>query len=175
MRDLVYGLVRVLDDKGGAVGPWNPRLTPDVMRRMLRAMALTRAFDDRMFRAQRQGKTSFYMKSLGEEAVSIGAAFALQRDDMCFPSYRQQGILIARDWDLVDMMNQIFSNSGDRLKGRQLPIMYSVKEANFFSVSGNLTTQVPQAVGWAMASAAKGDSRCRCWACRSCRRAATTG
>ena len=159
LRDMAYGLVRVLDDSGQAVGPWNPRLSPDVMRRMLRAMALTRAFDDRMFRAQRQGKTSFYMKSLGEEAVSIGAAFALQRDDMCFPSYRQQGILIARDWDLVDMMNQIYSNKGDRLKGRQLPIMYSAKEASFFSISGNLTTQVPQAVGWAMASAARGDTR----------------
>ncbi|MBK6298344.1 MAG: 3-methyl-2-oxobutanoate dehydrogenase (2-methylpropanoyl-transferring) subunit alpha [Sphingomonadales bacterium] len=159
MRDLAYGLVRVLDDEGNAVGPWNPRLSPDVLRRMLRAMALTRAFDDRMFRAQRQGKTSFYMKSLGEEAVSIGAAFALQRDDMCFPSYRQQGILIARDWDLVDMMNQIYSNKGDRLKGRQLPIMYSAKDASFFSISGNLTTQVPQAVGWAMASAARGDTR----------------
>lgn len=159
MRDMAYGLVRVLDDEGQAVGPWNPRLTPDVLRRMLRAMVLTRAFDDRMFRAQRQGKTSFYMKSLGEEAVSIGAAFALQRDDMCFPSYRQQGILIGRDWDLVDMMNQIYSNKGDRLKGRQLPIMYSSREGNFFSISGNLTTQVPQAVGWAMASAAKGDTR----------------
>jgi len=159
MRDLAYGLVRVLDDEGNAVGPWNPRLSPDVMRRMLRAMVLTRAFDDRMFRAQRQGKTSFYMKSLGEEAVSIGAAFALQRDDMCFPSYRQQGILIGRDWDLVDMMNQIYSNKGDRLKGRQLPIMYSAKDASFFSISGNLTTQVPQAVGWAMASAARGDTR----------------
>lgn len=159
MRDLAYGLVRVLDDDGQAVGPWNPRLSPDVMRRMLRAMVLTRAFDDRMFRAQRQGKTSFYMKSLGEEAVSIGAAFALQRDDMCFPSYRQQGILIARDWDLVDMMNQIYSNKGDRLKGRQLPIMYSARDASFFSISGNLTTQVPQAVGWAMASAARGDTR----------------
>lgn len=159
MRDMAYGLVRVLDDTGQAVGAWDPRLTPDVLRKMLRAMALTRAFDDRMFRAQRQGKTSFYMKSLGEEAVSIGAAFALQRDDMCFPSYRQQGILIGRDWDLVDMMNQIYSNKGDRLKGRQLPIMYSSKEGNFFSISGNLTTQVPQAVGWAMASAAKGDTR----------------
>jgi len=159
LRDMVYGLVRVLDDQGQAVGAWNPRLAPDLMRRMLRAMVLTRAFDDRMFRAQRQGKTSFYMKCLGEEAVAIGAAFALQHDDMCFPSYRQQGILIARDWDLVDMMNQIYSNKGDRMKGRQLPIMYSVKEANFFSISGNLTTQVPQAVGWAMASAAKGDTR----------------
>jgi 2-oxoisovalerate dehydrogenase E1 component alpha subunit len=57
------------------------------------------------------------------------------------------------------MMNQIYSNKGDRLKGRQLPIMYSAKDASFFSISGNLTTQVPQAVGWAMASAARGDTR----------------
>jgi 2-oxoisovalerate dehydrogenase E1 component alpha subunit len=97
-------------------------------------MTLTRAFDARMFRAQRQGKTSFYMKCTGEEAVSVGATLALQRDDMCFPSYRQQGILIARDWSIVDMMNQIYSNRADRLKGRQLPIMYSTREGAFFSI-----------------------------------------
>ncbi len=159
IRDLAYGLIRVLDEDGAAVGQWNPNLPPETLLRMLRAMALTRAFDARMFRAQRQGKTSFYMKSTGEEAVSIGAALALSRDDMCFPSYRQQGILIARDWPIIDMMNQIYSNTGDRLKGRQLPIMYSAREAGFFSISGNLTTQYPQAVGWAMASAAKGDTR----------------
>jgi 2-oxoisovalerate dehydrogenase E1 component alpha subunit len=159
MRDIVYGLVRVLDDHGHAVGPWDPKLSPDMLRRMLRAMALTRAFDERMFRAQRQGKTSFYMKCTGEEAVAVAATFALQPDDMCFPSYRQQGILIARDWSLVDMMNQIYSNRADRLKGRQLPIMYSTRAGAFFSISGNLATQYPQAVGWAMASAAKGDTR----------------
>jgi 2-oxoisovalerate dehydrogenase E1 component alpha subunit len=158
MRDLAYGLVRVLDD-GQASGPWNPSLPPDTLLRLLRAMALTRAFDERMFRAQRQGKTSFYMKCTGEEAVAVAAAFALDRDDMCFPSYRQQGLLIARDWSLVDMMNQIYSNKADRMKGRQLPIMYSVRDAGFFSISGNLTTQYPQAVGWAMASAARGDTR----------------
>lgn len=159
IRDFAYGLIRVLDEKGDAVGAWDPKLPPETLLKMLRAMALTRAFDARMFRAQRQGKTSFYMKSTGEEAVSIGAALALSRDDMCFPSYRQQGILIARDWPLLDMMNQIYSNKGDRLKGRQLPIMYSAREAGFFSISGNLTTQYPQAVGWAMASAARGDTR----------------
>jgi len=156
---LAYSLVRVLDDDGLAKGAWNPRLSPDLLRRMLRSMALVRAFDERMFRAQRQGKTSFYMKCTGEEAVAVAAAYTLDRDDMCFPSYRQQGLLIARDWPLVDMMNQIYSNRGDRLQGKQLPIMYSVKEANFFSISGNLATQYPQAVGWAMASAAKGDTR----------------
>ena len=159
MTELAYGLVRVLDDAGKAVGPWDPRLSPDMLRRMLRSMALTRAYDERMFRAQRQGKTSFYMKSTGEEATSVAATFALQPDDMTFPSYRQQGILIARDWPIVDMMNQVYSNRADRLKGRQLPVMYSTREGAFFSISGNLATQYPQAVGWAMASAAKGDTR----------------
>ncbi len=122
-------------------------------------MLLTRAYDDRMYRAQRQGKTSFYMKCTGEEAVAIAATFALEREDMCFPSYRQQGILIARDYPLVEMMYQVYSNVMDPLKGRQLPIMYSSKEYGFFSISGNLGTQFPQAVGWAMASAYKGDDR----------------
>lgn len=156
---LCHDLVRVLDDTYEAVGPWNPRLDPETLRRMLRLMALTRAFDDRMYRGQRQGKTSFYMKSTGEEATSVAPAMALADDDMVFPSYRQQGILITRGYPLVEMINQIYSNRADKLKGRQLPIMYSSREHNFFTISGNLATHYPQAVGWAMASAIKGDTR----------------
>lgn len=159
IHELAYSLVRVLDDDGKAVGPWDPRLSSEQKLAMLRYMALVRAFDDRMYRAQRQGKTSFYMKCTGEEAVAVAATMAMDRDDMCFPSYRQQGILITRDYPLVEMINQIYSNKGDALKGRQLPIMYSSREYGFFSISGNLATQYPQAVGFAMASAAKGDSR----------------
>ncbi len=159
IHGLAYGLIRVLDNDGTAKGSWNPGLHPDQLRLMLRNMMLVRAFDDRMFRAQRQGKTSFYMKSLGEEATSVATTMALASDDMCFPSYRQQGILITRGYPLVKMMNQIYSNRSDHLKGRQLPIMYSAPEQSFFTVSGNLATQYPQAVGWAMASAAKGDTR----------------
>jgi 2-oxoisovalerate dehydrogenase E1 component alpha subunit len=159
IEDLVYTLIRVLDDKGRAVGPWDPKLDPELLRRGLRAMLLTREYDDRMFRAQRQGKTSFYMKCTGEEAVAVAQALALAPDDMCFPTYRQQGILIARDWPIVDMMCQVLSNSHDRLKGRQMPVFYSTKQGGFFSISGNLGTQFSQAVGWAMASAYKHDHR----------------
>ena len=159
IRDMSYAMVRVLDDEGTAQGPWDPRLDSDTLLTMLWHMALTRAYDERLYRAQRQGKTSFYMKCTGEEATSIAAAHALDHDDMLFPSYRQQGLLIARDWPLLDMMNQVFSNKGDRLKGRQMPIMYSARDASFFSISGNLATQYPQAVGFAMASAARGDTR----------------
>ncbi|MGB0220332.1 MAG: 3-methyl-2-oxobutanoate dehydrogenase (2-methylpropanoyl-transferring) subunit alpha [Sinimarinibacterium flocculans] len=159
LRAYAEGLVRVLGDDHRAVGDWDPQIDADTLRRGLRHMLLTRIFDDRMLRVQRQGKTSFYIKSTGEEAVSVAQAYALQADDMLFPSYRQQGLLIARDHSLVDMMCQIYNNTRDRLKGRQLPIMYSVREKGFFSISGNLGTQFPQAVGWAMASAMKGDTR----------------
>jgi 2-oxoisovalerate dehydrogenase E1 component alpha subunit len=159
IRDLAYDLIRVLDDDGKAVGPWNPKLSPDDLRRGLRGMTLTRIFDDRMTRAQRQGKTTFYMKCTGEEAIAIAQGMALRRDDMCFPTYRQQGLLIIRDWPILDMMCQVFANTKDRLKGRQLPIMYSAKEGGFFSISGNLATQTSQAVGWAMAAAYKHDQR----------------
>lgn len=159
ISDLAYTLIRVLGEDDKAVGPWDPKLDADAMLRGLRNMMLTRAYDDRMYRAQRQGKTSFYMKSTGEEAVSIAQAAALERDDMCFPSYRQQGLLIARGYSLVEMMCQVYSNERDPLKGRQLPIMYSSREHGFFSISGNLGTQFSQAVGWAMASAYKGDDK----------------
>ncbi|WP_394728378.1 3-methyl-2-oxobutanoate dehydrogenase (2-methylpropanoyl-transferring) subunit alpha [Altererythrobacter sp. GH1-8] len=159
MVDLAYGLVRVLGEDNNAHGPWDPKLDPETLRTMLGHMALVRAFDERMFRGQRQGKTSFYMKCTGEEATSVAASMALASDDMVFPSYRQQGILIARGYPIVDMINQIYSNKADKLKGRQLPIMYSARDHSFFTISGNLATQLPQAVGWAMASAIKGDTR----------------
>ncbi len=156
---LCNDLIRVLGDDHNAHGPWNPRLDADTLRRILRDMVQVRVFDDRMYRAQRQGKTSFYLKCTGEEATSVAAAHALASDDMVFPSYRQQGVLIAREYPLLEMVNQIYSNRADKLKGRQLPIMYCSRDLSFFSISGNLATQSPQAVGWAMASAIKGDSR----------------
>ncbi len=103
---------------------------------------------------------SFYMQCLGEEAIAIAQAQALQEGDMHFPTYRQQGLLLSRDdISMVELICQLMSNVRDPNKGRQLPVMYSYKRAGFFSISGNLATQVPQAVGWAMASAIKGDTK----------------
>jgi 2-oxoisovalerate dehydrogenase E1 component alpha subunit len=122
-------------------------------------MLLTRHFDDRMQRMQRQGRISFYMKSTGEEAVSVAMAMALQPGDMLFPSYRNQGLFIVRGLSIVDLMCQCLSNTRDMCRGRQMPIMYHWGAGNIFSISGNLATQFPQAVGWAMAAAIKGEDR----------------
>jgi 2-oxoisovalerate dehydrogenase E1 component alpha subunit len=158
-ESLAKDLVRVLDEKHQAVGPWDPHLAPADLELGLRHMMLTRIFDDRMHRAQRQGKTTFYIKSTGEEAVSVAACMAMRPSDMLFPSYRNQGLQVARGRSLVELMCQLLSNTKDMCKGRQLPVMYHSVEGNLFSISGNLATQFPQAVGWAMASAIKGEDR----------------
>ena len=158
--DLAHTLVRVLDDEGRAVGPWAPEADVALLRRGLLAMMKTRAFDAKMLVAQRQKKISFYMQCLGEEAIATAHALALRDGDMCFPTYRQQGLLLARDdVEMSELMCQLMSNARDPMKGRQLPVMYSYKRAGFFSISGNLATQFIQAVGWGMASAIKGDTK----------------
>lgn len=159
IHELAYEIIRVLDDDGNAVGDWAAGLDDERALKGLKDMMTVRAFDARMLMAQRQGKTSFYMQALGEEAIGCAFQAALSPGDMNFPTYRQQGLLISAGYPMLDMMNQIYSNSADPLHGRQLPIMYSSKEYGFFSISGNLGTQFVQAVGWAMASAIAGDNK----------------
>jgi 2-oxoisovalerate dehydrogenase E1 component alpha subunit len=149
---LARELIRVLDEDGRAVGPWESAIPVDELVRGLRAMLLTRAFDDRMQKAHRAGRISFYMRSYGEEAVSVAQALALEPTDMLFPHYRNQGLHFARGRRPMDLMCQVLSNSRDMCKGRQLPVFYHWKQGNIFSVSGNLGTQCAQAVGWAMAA-----------------------
>jgi 2-oxoisovalerate dehydrogenase E1 component alpha subunit len=157
IESLAVQLVRVLNDAGDAVGPWNPHLDPAELQIGLRHMLLTRIFDERMQRNQRAGKITFYIRSLGEEAVSVAQCMALSPRDMLFPSYRNQGLHITRGVPLVDLMCQLLSNTRDNCKGRQLPALYHSAAGNLFSISGNVATQFPQAVGWAMAAAIKGE------------------
>jgi 2-oxoisovalerate dehydrogenase E1 component alpha subunit len=82
---------------------------------------------------------------------------ALRPSDMLFPAYRQQGLQFVRGAKLVDLMCQLLSNTRDMCRGRQLPVMYHSVPGRLFSISGNLATQFPQAVGWAMAAAIKGE------------------
>ena len=159
IRDLAYTIIRVLKRDGDAVGEWADMLSDEEALIGLKNMMTVRAYDARMQMAQRQGKTSFYMQCLGEEAIACAFQQTLKPGDMNFPTYRQQGLILSTDYPIIDLMNQVYSNSKDPLRGRQLPIMYSSKEHGFFSISGNLATQFMQAVGWAMASAIKGDTK----------------
>ena len=162
--DLATSLIRVTQDDGSVGGHWVPDLPAEVKLQGLRHMVVTRLIEEQFELLQRQGKAAFAMRSLGEEAIAVSAAMAVDATspgygpglDMHFPTYRQAGILVANRHSLFEMTCQVLSNEGDRLKGAQLPVLHSVPECGFFSVSGNLGTQMIQAVGWAMAGAIEG-------------------
>ncbi len=80
IRQLAFSMVRVLDDDQNAKGAWDPQLPVSELLEGLRIMTLTRLYDDRLFRMQRQGKLSFYVKCTGEEAIAVAQAMALHEE-----------------------------------------------------------------------------------------------
>jgi len=159
LREHATGLIRVLGNDGHAAGPWQPQLTPRQLRGGLEMMMRTRQFDSRMIAMQRQGRLSFYVGSKGEEAASVACATAYAHDDLLFPSYRQPGLLLVRGMPLVTMICQSIGNIGDNAGGRQMPVHYSWRAGNVVSISSPVGTQLPQAVGAAMAFAYRGERR----------------
>lgn len=107
--------------------------------------------DGILYESQRQGRISFYMTNLGEEACQIGSAAALEPNDLIFAQYREAGVLLWRGYKLDQFMNQCYGNEEDKGKGKQMPVHYGSKELNFVTISSPLSTQMPQAVGAAYA------------------------
>ena len=126
-----------------------PELDEALAVKVYKTLAFHRVLDERMVASQRQGRLSFYMAALGEEAASVGGAAGLQPQDMIMSQYREQGALMFRGFSLENFMNQLFSNEKDLGKGRQMPIHYGSNELNYMTVSSPLGTQIPQATGYA--------------------------
>ncbi|WP_113906359.1 thiamine pyrophosphate-dependent dehydrogenase E1 component subunit alpha [Aliidiomarina celeris] len=126
-----------------------PAIDKELALKMFSTMQFIRLLDERMFAAQRQGRISFYLSSLGEEAASIGSAAALAFEDMIMGQYREQGALAFRGFTVEQFMNQLFSNEKDLGKGRQMPVHYGCAALNFMTISSPLGTQIPQATGYA--------------------------
>jgi pyruvate dehydrogenase E1 component alpha subunit/2-oxoisovalerate dehydrogenase E1 component alpha subunit len=105
-----------------------------------------------MILLQRQGRVGFYGAAQGQEAVPIATGLALEAGDWVFPALREQSVMLVRGFPLHQFLGQIFGNSGDVLKGRQMPSHQSGRAVNQVSWSSCIGPQIPQAVGcaWAM-------------------------
>jgi 2-oxoisovalerate dehydrogenase E1 component alpha subunit len=153
------GMVRVLAEDGVAGGPWQPRLNPQQLRGGLEIMMRARHLDARLTTMQRQGRLSFYLSGSGEEAAAVAGAMPYAAADLLFPSYRQPGLLVVRGMPVITMIGQCIGNTCDNAKGRQMPVHYSWSAGNVVSISSPVGTQLPQAVGAAMAFAYRGERR----------------
>lgn len=139
---------RVLDDNGEPIfGTDFLQVNEDVAVKIYNNMVALQTMDTIFYEAQRQGRISFYVTTNGEEAINIASAAALSMDDVIFPQYREQGVLLWRGFTLQEFANQCFSNKFDNGKGRQMPAHYGSNKHNYMNVASTVATQIPHAVG----------------------------
>ena len=137
-------LRQVLDNEGKVLkGVTVPEVSDEELLKIFDVMMMVRIVDDRMMRLQRQGQLGFYMKSLGEEASHF-SVFPLRKTDWVLPSYREQGSWFWAGYTIDDFINQLFGNSEDPVKGRQMPVHHSANWLNYVSISSPVGTQIPQ-------------------------------
>jgi pyruvate dehydrogenase E1 component alpha subunit/2-oxoisovalerate dehydrogenase E1 component alpha subunit len=119
---------------------------------LLRHMRRVRRLDGRMQALQRQGRIGFYGACTGQEAAPVAAALSLSKDDWVFPALRESSLAFVRALSLEHYIAQLFGNELDLLKGRQMPSHHASRAIHHVSWSSAIATQLPQAVGAAMAA-----------------------
>lgn len=138
----------ILDEKGNADKSLMPSLSDSEIKRIYELLILSRTFDQRALALQREGRMGTYASILGQEASQIGSAFALEKSDWIFPSFREMGVYITIGYP-IHMLFQYWS--GDE-RGMRSP-----DDLNIFTLSVPVGTQIPHAVGAAMAAKYKKD------------------
>ncbi|MCO5609091.1 hypothetical protein L7F22_063313 [Adiantum nelumboides] len=111
------------------------KLDKELCLEMYHKMVTLQVMDTIFYDAQRQGRISFYVTTIGEEAINIASAAALNDTDVVFSQYREPGVLMWRGFTLQQFANQCYGNEADLGKGRQMPVHYGSNKLNYITVS----------------------------------------
>ncbi|GIN85544.1 2-oxoisovalerate dehydrogenase subunit alpha [Heyndrickxia sporothermodurans] len=128
-------------------------LSDEKVLEMYETMLMARRIDERMWLLNRSGKIPFVISCQGQEAAQVGAAFALDRDkDYVLPYYRDLGVVLTFGMTAKELMLSGFAKAEDpNSGGRQMPGHFGQKKNRIVTGSSPVTTQVPHAVGIALA------------------------
>jgi pyruvate dehydrogenase E1 component alpha subunit len=133
----------ILDEKGQADASLIPSISDGKLKNMYELLVLARTFDQRALSLQREGRLGTYPSILGQEASQMASALAAEKDDWLFPSFRESGVYVARNFPL----DRIFQYWAGDERGMVIP-----EGMNLFPLSIPVGTQIPHAVGAAMAA-----------------------
>jgi 2-oxoisovalerate dehydrogenase E1 component alpha subunit len=143
-------------------GEYDSKLEPDLshedLKSMFKYMLAVRRFNERMMLLQRQGRIGFFIESNGQEACQIGGAWALNRGDWLYQSYRDSGMCLVRGVPMKSLVDQLMANADDPSKGRQMGVHWGYREWNLVSLSSPVGIHLVQAVGTAYAAKFKKDN-----------------
>jgi 2-oxoisovalerate dehydrogenase E1 component alpha subunit len=126
---------------------------------MYRQMILVRTLDERIWMLNRQGKAAIVASSQGHEAGQIGSVYALDRGkDQFYIYYRDLAVMLTLGMTPVEIMSGFLAKAGEPLSGaRQFPTHGAYPELGLVNLSNVVGTQIPQAVGVALAAKMRGE------------------
>lgn len=140
-------LYRAMDLQGKPIPNHNISIKPEILTKMHQVMVSCDATDNLLIKAQRQGKISFYIDSLGETAGIVGTIAALQQQDMVFPQYRESGAHYWRGYGIEQWVSNCTSSKTDYSHGRNAPVCTGKKDLNIQFTSPPLATQTIHSSG----------------------------
>ena len=133
-------------------------MAPSRRLELYRHLRRVRLVDERLVQLQRQGRIGFHGSCAGQEVAPVAAGLALRSSDWIFPALRESYVMLVRGFPLARYLAQDFGSSLDIAKGRQMPSHQSARAVNVVSWSSCIATQLPQAVGMALAARKSGSS-----------------
>lgn len=148
-------IISVLRSDGTLDPAHDPGLSSADVVSLYRSLVETRTLDERFVALQRQGRIGFHVGSLGEEAAILGSAWAMRKQDWLFPCYREFGAALLRGLPFQKLVDNMFGNTNDTVKGRQMPCHYTCRAVGWASISSPVGTQITHAVGLAWAAKIK--------------------
>ncbi|MCK6457297.1 MAG: pyruvate dehydrogenase (acetyl-transferring) E1 component subunit alpha [Phycisphaerae bacterium] len=138
----------ILDSEGNADPALDPKLSPTELKKLYRAMLLSRRLDERLLRLQRQGRIGTFGPAMGQEAASLGPAFVMKPNDWFIPSFREPAAMLWRGWP----MDKIILWWGGHEYGASVP-----EGVNDLPICVPVATQCLHAAGIAWGCKLKGD------------------
>lgn len=134
-------------------------LSDQVVREMYRNMVLARMVDERMWLLNRAGKIPFVISCQGQEAAQAGAGYALNREiDYIAPYYRDLCLVLIYGHTAKTELLSAFAKAEDpNSGGRQMPGHFGDKARRILTGSSPVGTQIPHAVGAALAAKMRGE------------------
>lgn len=140
-------------DRHSALG-----LSAEQVSGFYRQMLLARRLDERAWMWNRQGKTPFVVSGEGHECLQVAAAASIRpHHDWVCPYYRDLALMVGLGASAEEMLVQVLARDADpNSGGRQMPNHWGNPARRVLTTSSCIATQLPHAVGLAMAERLRG-------------------
>jgi 2-oxoisovalerate dehydrogenase E1 component len=132
----------------------------EILIELYKAVLLPRLIEEKMLSLLRQGKISKWFSGIGQEAVAVGAAKALDEDEYILPMHRNLGVFTARGLSLNRLFSQFQGKYNGYSKGRERSFHFGTNKHHIVGMISHLGPQLAVADGIVLWHKIKKEKKC---------------